>query len=185
MDIDHVFLIYSSWDGYLSCFYFGATGTILHIWVFVWTTAFNSSWVVVVFQLLSRVQLFGTPWTAARQASWSFTISLSLLKFMAIELVMLSNLFILCCPLLLLFSFFPSTRVFSNELLLASSGQSIGASASVLPKNIQGWFRIGLTGLISLLLFDFLAFIPLGCICRNKIPGSYSCLCWNFWETAT
>ena len=100
---------------------------------------FYSSWVVVVdFQLLSHVQLFGTPWTAACQASWSFTISLSLLKLMVIELVMLSNLFILCCPLLLLHSFFASIRVFSNVLLLASGGQSIGASASVFPKNIQG-----------------------------------------------
>ena len=61
------------------------------------------------------------------------------------------NPLILCCPLLLLFSVFPSIRVFSR--LFASSGQSIGASASasVLPVNIQGWFPLGLTGWISLL----------------------------------
>ena len=55
-------------------------------------------------------------------------------------------------PLLCLLSVFPSIRVFSNELIFASNGQSIGASAlaSVLPVNIQGWFRLGLTGLISL-----------------------------------
>ena len=59
-----------------------------------------------------------TPWTAAHQASLSFTISQSLLKRMSIKLVMLSNHFILCCPLLLLPSIFPSFRVFSNELAL-------------------------------------------------------------------
>ena len=66
--------------------------------------------------LLSRVQLFVTPWTASHQASLSFTISQSLLKIMSIESVMPSNQLILCCPLLLLSSIFPSIRVFSNEL---------------------------------------------------------------------
>ena len=56
-----------------------------------------------------------TPWTAARQASLSITNSQSLLKFMSIELVMPSNHLILCCPLLLLPSIFPSIRVFSNK----------------------------------------------------------------------
>ena len=71
--------------------------------------------VVVVLQLLSYVQLFVTPWTAAHQASLSFTISLSLLKLMSIELVMPSNHLILCRPLLLLPSISPIIRVFSNE----------------------------------------------------------------------
>ena len=71
--------------------------------------------VVVVVQLLSRVQLFVTPWTAAHQASLSFTISWSLLKLIPIESVMLSNHLILCHPLLLP-SIFPSIRVFSNDL---------------------------------------------------------------------
>ena len=70
------------------------------------------------FQLLSHVQLFATPWTAAHQASLSFTISQSLLKLMSIESVMPSNHLILCRPLLLLLSIFPSTGVFSNELAL-------------------------------------------------------------------
>ena len=70
----------------------------------------------VLFQLLSRVWLFATPWTVARQASLSFTISWSLLKLMPLVLVMLSNHLILCCPLLLLLSIFPSIRDFSNEL---------------------------------------------------------------------
>ena len=69
-------------------------------------------------QLLSHVQLFVIPWTAARQASLSSTTSQSLLKLMSIELVMPSNHLILCCPLLLLASIFPSIRVFSNELAL-------------------------------------------------------------------
>ena len=69
-------------------------------------------------QLLSRVQLFTTPWTAAHQASLSITNSWSLLKLMSIELVMPSNHLILCHPLLLLPSIFPSIRVFSNESVL-------------------------------------------------------------------
>ena len=59
-----------------------------------------------------------TPWTAAHQASLSFTISRSLLKLMPIESVVPSNHLILCCPLLLLFLVFPSIRAFSNELAL-------------------------------------------------------------------
>ena len=70
-----------------------------------------------LFSLLGRVCLFAAPWTAARQASLSFTISRSLLKLLPIESVMPSNHLILCCPLLLLPSIFPSIRVFSNESL--------------------------------------------------------------------
>ena len=72
----------------------------------------------VVVQSLSCVWLFVTPWTAAGQASLSFTISQSLLKLMSIESVIPSYDLILCHPLLLLPSIFPSTRVFSNELAL-------------------------------------------------------------------
>ena len=70
---------------------------------------------VVVGRWLSRVRLFATPWTAAHQASLSFTISQSLLRLTAIESVIPS---ILCHPLLLLPSIFPNTRVFSNESAL-------------------------------------------------------------------
>ena len=66
----------------------------------------------------SRVQLFATPWTAAHQASLSITNSQSLLKLMSIELVMPSKHLILCRPLLLLPSVFPSIRVFSKESVL-------------------------------------------------------------------
>ena len=69
-------------------------------------------------QSLSRVWLLMTPWTAAHQASLSITNSWSLVKLMSIKLVMPSNHLILCCPLPLLPSIFPSIRVFSNESAL-------------------------------------------------------------------
>ena len=73
---------------------------------------------VVVVQWFSPVLFFATLWTAAKQASLSFTISWSLLKVMSIESVMPSNHLILCCPLFLLPLIFPSIRVFSNESVL-------------------------------------------------------------------
>ena len=78
------------------------------------------SWPLLVssIQSPSRVWLFATPWTAACQASLSVTNSQSSPKLMSIELVMPSNHLILCRPLLLLHSIFPSTRVFSNESAL-------------------------------------------------------------------
>ena len=72
----------------------------------------------VLVQLLSYVQLYVTPWTAAHQASLSINNYESLLSFMYIRLVMLSNHLILCCPLIILPSIFPSIRVFSNESAL-------------------------------------------------------------------
>ena len=69
-------------------------------------------------QSLSRVRLFATPWTAGHQASLSTTTSRSLLKLMSIKSVIASNHLILCCPLLLLPSVFPSIRGFSNESAL-------------------------------------------------------------------
>ena len=69
-------------------------------------------------QSLSRVRLLATPWTAIRQASLPITISQSLLKLMSIKSVMPSNHLILCNPLLLPSSVFPSIRVFSNESVL-------------------------------------------------------------------
>ena len=69
-------------------------------------------------QLLSHIQLFEPPWIVAHQASLSITNSQSLLKLMSIDSVMPSSHLILCCPLLLLPSIFPSIRVFSNESVL-------------------------------------------------------------------
>ena len=70
---------------------------------------------LTVLQLLSCIQLLAIPWTVVHQASMSFTISQSLLKLISIESVMPFNHLILCRPLLLLLSVFPSIRIFSNE----------------------------------------------------------------------
>ena len=91
-------------------------------------------------QSLSHVQLFVTPWSAARQASLSFTISRSLLKLMSIESVMPSNLLILCRPLLVLPSIFPSIRVFSNESVLHIRWPKYWSfSFSISPSNAYSW----------------------------------------------
>ena len=103
----------------------------------------NDSVLVSTVQLLSRVRLFATPWTAARQASLSITNSWSLPKFMSVESVMPSNHLILCCPLLLP-SIFPSIRVFSNESVLRTRWPKYWSfSFSISPSNEH-------TGLISL-----------------------------------
>ena len=106
----------------------------------------------VVLQLLSRVQLSVTPWTAAHQASLSFTISWSLLKLMSIYSVVRSNHLIHCHPLSLLPSVFPSIRVFSSEsafLIRWSKYWTFSFSSS--PSNEHSrLFPLGLTGWISL-----------------------------------
>ena len=90
---------------------------------------------VIVVQLLSRVRLSATPWTAARQVSLALTVSQSLPKFMTIELVMLSNHLILCHPLLSI-SIFPSIRVFSNESALPTRWPKYQSfSFSISPSN--------------------------------------------------
>ena len=91
-----------------------------------------------------------TPWTAACQASLSITSSQRLLWFMSVELVMTSNHLIFCYCLLLLSSL--SSGSFPISQFFPSGGQSIGVSASVsvLPMNIQNWFPLGWTSLISL-----------------------------------
>ena len=99
----------------------------------------SSKEVVVVVQPLSCVRLFMTPWIAVCQVSLSLPVSQSLLKLMSIELVMPSNHFVLCHPLLLPLQAFPASGFFPMSRLFASGGQSIGASASasVLPMTIQ------------------------------------------------
>ena len=89
------------------------------------------------------------PMNRSSQASLSITISQSLLRFMSIVSVMLSNYLILCHSLHLLPQSFPASGSFPRSQLFKSGGQSIGApaSASVLAVNIQGWFPLGLTGL--------------------------------------
>ena len=120
--------MHSSVDGHLGCFHIltivnsAAVDIELHasfwIKVFVFSRCMSGCGTAVQFssvQLLSCVWLFVTPWTTARQASLSITNSQSPLKPMSIELVIPSNHIILCHPLLLLPSMFPSIRVFSNE----------------------------------------------------------------------
>jgi len=104
-------------------------------------------------QLLSHVQLFVTPWTAARWASLSTINSWSLFKLMSIASVMPSNHLILCCPLLLLPSIFPSIRFFSNESVLSIRWPNCWSfSFSISPSNEY-------SGLISFRMdwFDLLA----------------------------
>ena len=124
----------------------------------LWGGKFKSSsttfeYMVVIVWSLSRVWLFVTPWTAAHQASLSFTISWSLLKLMSIESVMPSNHLILCRSLLFLPSIFPSTRVFSGESVLRFRWPKYWSfSFSISPSNEY-------SGLISFRIdwFDLLA----------------------------
>ena len=103
-------------------------------------------------QLLSHVQIFATPLTAACQASLSITNSRSPPKPMSIDLVMPSKHLILCRPFLFLPSICPRIRVFSNESALYIRWLKYWSfsSASVLPVNMQDWFPLGWTGWISL-----------------------------------
>ena len=104
-------------------------------------------------QSLTYVRLYVTPWTAAHQASLSFNNYWSLLKLMSIESVMPSNHLILCCPLLLLPSIFPSIRVFSNGSVLHIRWPKYW-NFKLQHQSFQWIFRtdfsLGLTGLISL-----------------------------------
>ena len=141
----------------------------------------------VVWSLSCR-WLFTTPSTVACQTSLSFTISQSLLKFMSIQSMMPTNHLILCYPLPLLPSVFPSIRVFSSELVLyKSGGQSIGASAlaSVLPVNIQDWLPLGLILLSKWLSRVFFSTISLkASILRHSaffmVQISHSI--YNYWK---
>ena len=103
-------------------------------------------------QLLSRIWLFATPWTAPHQACLSITNSQSLLKLMSIELVMPSNHLSSVVPFSSCLQSFPASRSFQMSQFFTSGGRSIGvsASASVLPMNTQDWFPLGWTGWISL-----------------------------------
>ena len=104
-------------------------------------------------QLLSRIQLFVTPWTAARQASLSITNCQSLLKPMCIESVIHPTISSSVIPFSSCPQSFPVSGSFPMSQLFASDSQSIGVSAStsVLPMNTQDWSPLGWTGLISLL----------------------------------
>ena len=108
--------------------------------------------IVVVVQSLSHFWLFATPWTAACSPSRSSTISRSLLKFMSIDSVMPSNYLILCHPLLLLPSLFPSIKVFSSESAFHIKWpKDWSFSFSISPSNeYSGMISFRIDGLISL-----------------------------------
>ena len=117
---------------------------------------------IVVDQLLSCVQLFVSPWIAARQASLSITVSQSLPKFIFIESVMLSNHLVLCCLLLLLPSISPSIRVFFNESALHIRWPKYWSfSFSISPFNEYSglisfrmdWFDLAVQGILKSLLY--------------------------------
>ena len=123
-------------------------------------TQSGASYVVVVdvVQSFSHVQLFATPLSAPHQASLSFTISWSLIKFMSIESVMPFNHLILCLPLILLPSILPSIRVFSNELTLCIfQGASI-FSFHGFSHNLQ-WYEAQENKSLSFFLF-FPIYLP-------------------------
>ena len=141
---------------------------------------FSPSLLVVVVQLLSRVQVFVTPWTAACQASLSFSVSQSFLKLMSIELVMPSTISSSVAPFSSCPQYFPASGSFPMSRLFASGGQNIGASASVLAMSIKGWFPLEPTGSISLLskglsrvfssitVWKHQSFGPLPSLCSNS-----------------
>ena len=126
---------------------------------------------VAVVQSLSCFRLFGTPWTTALQASRAFMVSWSLLKLMFTESVMPSNHLILCCPFSSCLWSFPASGSFLMSWLLALGDQSIGASASVLLINIQGWFLLGLTGLICLLSKGLLRVFSSNTVWKHQFFG--------------
>ena len=114
-----------------------------HLGLYALLTSPTSSHLCPSWAFLTTVAVYSqvvsnsvTPWTAAHQASLPFAVSWSLLKLMSIKAVMPSNHLILCHPLLLLPSIFPSIRIFSNESALSfTADQSIGDSASISPPN--------------------------------------------------
>ena len=116
------------------------------------------TFIIAVVQSLSCVWLFVTTWAVARQVSLSFIIPWSLLKFMSIEWAMLSNHLILCCPLLLLPSLFPSIRTFSSESALCIRWPKYWSLSPCIYSSSE------YSGLISFRInsFDFLAVQRIG-----------------------
>ena len=113
---------------------------------------FQASVVICCCSVAKSCPTVCNPWTVAGQTSPSFTVFQSLLKLMLIESMMPSNHLILCCPLLLPPSIFPSIMVFSNESVLRIGWPKYWSfSFSISPSNdIQGWFPLGWTDFISL-----------------------------------
>ena len=138
-----------------------------------------------VVQSLSCVRLFVTPWTAACQVSLSFTISWSLLKLMSIESVMPSNHFIICRPLFLLPSIFPSIRVFSNESSLCIRWPKYW-SFRISPSNEYSglisfrmdWFDLlAVQGTLKSLLQHHSSKASILQCALYEVPNSQACIC--------
>ena len=156
----------------------------LYLWVLHFLKHFTYCWCSVT----KPVQLFATPWTAAGQVSLPFMVSWSLLKLMSIESVMPPNHLILCHQLLLLPSIFSNIRDFSNESALCIRWPkywSFSSLTSVLSINIQGWFPLRLTGLISLLSkdsqesspapqFESINYLTLSFLCGSTLTTVYN-----------
>ena len=136
-----------------------------------------SDWLVV--QSPGHVQLTQTPWTAAHQASLSFTISHSLLKLMSTKSVIPSTILYSVAPFSSCPQSFPASRSFPVCWLLPSDGQSIAASAIVLPVNIQGWFLLGLTGWSSLLSKGLTRVFSSTTIWKHQFFGAQPSLLFN------
>ena len=153
MSVFHVYYIYLRNQLYfIHCLPSRNLAQNLHI-LSNWVKLILKQMIIVVLsvQSLSRVWFFVILWTAAWQAFLSITNSQSQPKLKSIESVMPYNHLILCRPLLLPPSIFPSIRSFPMNQFFTSGGQSFGisASASDLPMNIQDWFPLGWTGWIS------------------------------------
>ena len=144
----------------------------------------DKSWFfVVAIQSFSHVPLFATQWTQTRQSSLSFTIFQNLLKLMSVELVMPSNHLILCHPLFLLPSIFrASVGSFLMSRPFVSGDQSTGAStsASVLLMNVQDWFPLGLTALISLQSKGLSSIFSNTTVQKHQFFSAQPSLCSNF-----
>ena len=140
-----------------------------------WWLGFYKWYIIVVVQSLIYVQLFVTPWTAARQASLSISNSQSLFKPVSIESVMPSNDLILCRPLLLLPPIFPSIRVFSNEWALHIRWPEYWSfSFSISPSNEN-------SGLISFRM-DWLDLAVQGTL--KSLPQHHSSKALILWRSA-
>ena len=136
---------HTQWEGthFIDFFMFDYVTNNYTVIIFTWFPVF-------IIQLLSHVQLFGAPWTAACQASLSFTNSWNLFNPLSWWCHPTISSFV--APFFSCLRSFSASGSFPMSWLFISGGQSTGASASasVLPMNIQDWFPLGLTGLISL-----------------------------------
>ena len=125
-------------------------------------------------QSLSRVQLFSTPWTTARQASLSITNSRGLFKFVHRVGDAIQPYYPLLSPFSSHLQSFPASESFPMNQFFTSGGQSIGvsASASVLPMNIQDWFPLGWIGRISLKSEEFSSIFSNTTVQKHRFFGA-------------